>query len=1602
MGWTMRRGALAKLLLALAILVGGLAGPQVTATAYAQVTTTTVADTVYTANGTPATGTVIVSWPSFSTMTGQLIPGGSESTVIGAGGALSIALVPNVGATPIGSYYTAVYHLGDGSIQREYWVVPVTSSPVTLAAVRNTVLSTSVAIQAVTKSYVDQAIAAAVAGGVAAPQDATGYVRITGDTMTGPLALPGDPVSANQAADKHYVDTSAAGVTGGLGQKVSLNPSTTQVIAQPTGTDLEVNRLSGVEYSSQYVSGSGNNGIANATSSSDCTSATTAGKGCLVQVEPGVSASELYAPQAWANATHVVDQRLGAQRDAFVNPRNPLEVGNEAGETVAVVSTESTQAIHQQTGAQEVQSAGLVIEHAGLAGGSNLFPENLESVPYFKSNFAALSLTGNYNTLGQHVLAPMVTNCYAVGDCLIGSQFVRSSGGFRDSADEGAHPMDLQVSEDGRVFQGACAAGCSTGSQLVTVGSQVNSGTQGEGRFLIDKNPAGVITAGALTGGTTGTFHSTAAFSGSSFPVSTFFSTAALIPSQSGNLAPGTVTFAIATTGVPSGYMTNTTAAPSTTGTACVADQATTTTLQNYEMAPYTVIDGTHLQMTLSKPHGALATIAMGGLCGYGLEQTVDTFNGLRQVFPVIGSFSATGIYYAGALTPIVGINSSTSAFVNASAAIVSAVRSSNVVTLTLAGGFASDVNGLTVTVTGATDPSYNGSFVATTTGKTTLTYAQTGANSSTSGGTAAVLTGGYALYPMAEVVGVYNASTKGVDGQMQLAPNMVAWAVGDAVEEPHYYQIMIGGDIQFITQYLPRPSTYQRAGYEYMGVNGPGLRGFQVANDTPASSYFGNGGTHGYPDTAYLSAGIWNKDFDMQAGETSVFSIHCNSKGCNRWNSGYDLFELDSSAGQDQISYQPVTSTLSLNMRGIPYSFSPLALTAGTVNAGTVNATTLTGAVDGGSVTTGTVAVARLPVMGASGLTHAAGLAPDPGTTAGTSRYLREDGTWVSPAGGVTGFNGRTGAVAPATGDYSFSQLSGSLSTSQISGPTVIAALGYTPSTFAPLTGTGLLGQYQFNESSGTTLIDYSGNGNNGTITNSPTLTGIGYNFSGTSNNVDLPAALNAANTYYFVVNFPPATFGNTNQNNSEFLSSTQTTSAAVEILGYVPPGSAASGNYGILVTDGAGTYLAEAPDFFAGTHIITVVCNVTGSPSLYLDGNLTGLAVSSGSSCNGRQTGGHFRIGTSAHNGALTAFATTVYGAAFYSTVHTAATVQSVVTALRGQALGKGVPFLPTPYSSPNSFYLATGDSITCGQTLTGGTTTCGTGSVASNAYPALVPGSTTNSYTAKNYGVPGAYVQQQISSAPYVYAPFCNTTAGQSVASLMEGTNNFLTAGVTAAQVFALQSSWVNLMKGYGCRTMLFAMLSRTGNAASSVTFDTQKNAMNAALRSGWKTTGAHAFVDFGSDPLLGADGAYANTSNFADGIHPTAAMQVRMAAAVACLINAIDGSSPQAMNQVALMTASATLSCADGGRLLDATANAVNYTLPSAMYMTGRQVRYCNVTHSGTNTATLTAPSDFPFNNTAGSTSVAVAQGACVNLEATFNGSTTAPGNYWRTF
>jgi hypothetical protein len=174
------------------MVLAGLAGAQ-------SVSTTTVQGTVYLANGQAGAGILVVSWPAFTTANGQLVAADSTTATIASDGFVSVNLAPNLGATPAGLYYTAVYYMIDGSTNTEYWVVPA-AAQASLGAVQAQVMPAAQAVQAVSKAYVDQSIT----------ELTESLLTASGGTLSGPLYLSGDPTQPLQAADKHYVDETFA------------------------------------------------------------------------------------------------------------------------------------------------------------------------------------------------------------------------------------------------------------------------------------------------------------------------------------------------------------------------------------------------------------------------------------------------------------------------------------------------------------------------------------------------------------------------------------------------------------------------------------------------------------------------------------------------------------------------------------------------------------------------------------------------------------------------------------------------------------------------------------------------------------------------------------------------------------------------------------------------------------------------------------------------------------------------------------------------------------------------------------------------------------------------------------------------------------------------------------------------------------------------------------------------------------------------------------------------------------------------------------------------------------------------------------------------
>jgi hypothetical protein len=210
---------------------------------------TTISDVVYEADGSPAQGTLLISWPEFTTSGGLAVAAGNSSVMLGTGGTLSASLVPNINATPANTVYTVVYQLSDGTEKTEYWIVP-TTSPATLTEMRTTLGSSENVAVFATQQFVSSAVATkandsavvhlaggetitgtkqfSVAPSLPSPVNAGdaankqyvdnsvqnvgsgSYLSLSGGTMSGALTLSGDPTAPNQAATKHYSDLWAA------------------------------------------------------------------------------------------------------------------------------------------------------------------------------------------------------------------------------------------------------------------------------------------------------------------------------------------------------------------------------------------------------------------------------------------------------------------------------------------------------------------------------------------------------------------------------------------------------------------------------------------------------------------------------------------------------------------------------------------------------------------------------------------------------------------------------------------------------------------------------------------------------------------------------------------------------------------------------------------------------------------------------------------------------------------------------------------------------------------------------------------------------------------------------------------------------------------------------------------------------------------------------------------------------------------------------------------------------------------------------------------------------------------------------------------------
>lgn len=211
------RGLMARVLLVLA--VGGVtnwAAPQLT----------TIQDMIYKADGTPFNGFLQITWNSFQAADSSNIATQSLTVPV-TNGVLTVQLVPTVNAQPSADY--TVFYNSNGVVQyQETWVVPASSLPLPVSAVRvattTTTTSTTTGADTVGTPIAESGVTGLVADLAARPIEGAGY---------GPGTVYVDATGALEAVTGN--DTDCVFVNGTSGPCGSTVPGYTDA-ATPAGT----------------------------------------------------------------------------------------------------------------------------------------------------------------------------------------------------------------------------------------------------------------------------------------------------------------------------------------------------------------------------------------------------------------------------------------------------------------------------------------------------------------------------------------------------------------------------------------------------------------------------------------------------------------------------------------------------------------------------------------------------------------------------------------------------------------------------------------------------------------------------------------------------------------------------------------------------------------------------------------------------------------------------------------------------------------------------------------------------------------------------------------------------------------------------------------------------------------------------------------------------------------------------------------------------------------------------------------------------------------------------------------------------------------------
>jgi len=532
------------------------------------------------------------------------------------------------------------------------------------------------------------------------------------------------------------------------------------------------------------------------------------------------------------------------------------------------------------------------------------------------------------------------------------------------------------------------------------------------------------------------------------------------------------------------------------------------------------------------------------------------------------------------------------------------------------------------------------------------------------------------------------------------------------------------------------------------------------------------------------------------------------------------------------------------------------------------------------------------------------------------------------------------------SSGTATLNATSGSLLQSQL---VSFSALPAAPSS---VVSSGLMAYFPMGDGSGSTIHDASSNAYVGSFGGS----GNGWQAGGVSLNgqgwIDLPAALNSAQTIQMWVNLPatnPAAgqvlvggSGSCCSGNTDFQIQPLQAGNSMQQL--------AAFSYGAIGALSSEPFLGSATLAFAMGNSSNSTSDqfwINGAQVPYQQGPASGIGFATGASA-GSQSSGHYQIGAANNGSQLTGVVGPV---AFYNRQLSPSEIAANAAYFNQLQQSRAVQ-TQLGNTVPANQFVGMGDSITYGYPKPDG------------PYCQYLAFNT--AYKTQCLGVIGQTSSYGLSEAAQ-FAQYYAEAAPKNVMLVWFGTND-VTNGTPVSQIFAnLLSICQTIKQVYpGWRVLLATMLSRYYNGLD---YDPYKNSLNTLIR-GNAMQQCDGFIDVAADPNLGADGAYGD-SYFYDEIHPTTAGYEQVAAMTTSYINSLDGYTNANPNS----QSSSSYKMTSADNYITANVNGTGaWTLPECQGLTGKSYEITNhgsgtITLSGTNSESMSGSDEVESGATA---------------------------------